>query len=132
MEKLFIKTFIFVLALGLVSSAMAQESGFPTEEAQRPSESQPQQEEEWNVREGGMLIQEREVVVPSEHNIDSSTPVLSNNRNALPLKDNSRINNPDLSEGHNNAVLKDGEDESVLSFNFLYYLIQKFKFDTVE
>lgn len=132
MEKLFIKSFIFVLALGLVSSAMAQESGFPTEETQRPSESQSQQEEEWNVREGGMLIPEREVVVPSENNIDSSTPVLSNNRNVSPLKDNARVNNPDLSEDHNKAVLKDGEDESVLSFNFLYYLIQKFKFDTVE
>ncbi len=132
MEKLFIKSFVLVLALGFVSSAMAQESGFPTEEVQRSSENQPQQEEEWNVREGGMLMPEREIITPAEKSTELNSPVLSNNRNASSQKGKVQNNKPGQPEKTTQATYKEGEDESVLSFNFLYYLIQKFKFDAVE
>ncbi len=132
MNKALLRVSLVIFTIALVNSAMAQESGFSIEEQETTTET-TYQEEEYNYREGGMTLPAKTTVVkPEERKTDSTTPV------KVPVKvvspDNAQ--KPEVRKenatttGHN--VNSTPEDESVLSFNFLYYMIQKFKFDTVE
>lgn len=127
MKKHFGILTIFVLITGLSVTGYAQESGFPAEEAERNTEQPSYPEEEWNVPEGGMINPEVPPAGIIEKKEDTSIPATSRQiiRPAQPeYKEKIRKNQ--------HAEEATAEDESVLSFNFLYYLIQKFKFDSVD
>lgn len=131
MSRYLIKTIFVGLTLALTSSPMlyAQENGGHYPEPERSSEEEYNSSEEWNVKEGGMMLPEKNDTPPSESG-DAVTSGSEKTRFKAPAK--KAESKPPVSDVSNTKSFKQEEDESVLSFNFLYYLIQKFKFDTVE
>ncbi|MEL7002155.1 MAG: hypothetical protein AAFN93_05385 [Bacteroidota bacterium] len=104
------------------------------------------------AQEGGLIlgdpIQEKpKVNTPSEESGDFDIQELPNASKALSIEQRTHTLTPSLDQSKSiksdeakksvvKAVLKEEkkvveEEESVLTFNFLYYIIQKFKFDEV-
>jgi hypothetical protein len=125
MSNSLIKIFFVMLLLTMTNplELLAQESGFPAS-SERNSEEEYTPETELPAREGGMMLNDREDVKKSEAPSTESSVKKETVKPLLKKED----------EKATPAVpkYKNQDDEAVLSFNFLYYLIQKFKFDAVE
>jgi hypothetical protein len=118
--------FSFVMlffALTIPFDLLAQESGMPLDPERTTEEEIPTENE--TVREGGMVILDKDDA-KSTRKTSVSPPESSIKRESL--KPSIKKEEP---KSEATSVEQD-EDESVLSFNFLYYLIQKFKFNAVE
>ncbi len=129
MNKSLFTCAVLMLTLGLGSSAIAQESGFPVEEGERQQDPQYPSEEIYNVREGGMMPEERSTVTPEKK---TDSPAVSTPAKQPVVRTRPVVTQPDSSKPGKSPEVEGEKDDSILSFNFLYYLIQKFKFETVE
>ena len=110
---LHITTAFFLVAGSLLSlSARAQREGLS------PNESQDPYHFEYNLNDDKPLLTEHDSkakVTPKDSTTSHSRPVAT-------TPSSSKIKSPE----HNKSVTNKEEDDA-LSFNFLYYIIQKFK-----
>ena len=119
MKKVSFLTLMILFACGF--SAFAQEEQFPTPQEQNP-EVRPQDTNP--SKETGMPMWEMDRIQREPGNQTESTP----GKRLEPA-----VNTTKERETTTRTKAEQEKDESVLSFNFLYYLIQKFKLsETVE
>lgn len=124
MSKTLIKFFFVMLFFALTTpfDLLAQESGFPIDPERNTEEEFPVENE--TVREGGMIIMDKE----NTKSLGKTNTSTESSTKKETIKASNKKEEPKPAAG----TVKQDEDESVLSFNFLYYLIQKFKFNAVE
>ena len=113
-----VKILHLTTAFFLVGGALLSLSAKAQHEGLSPSELQDPNHLEYNLNDDKPLL--------TEHDSKSKGPtrdsIASHNRPVSTVSTSSKAKSPD----HNKAVNSKEEDDA-LSFNFLYYIIQKFK-----
>lgn len=123
--KNLISLILIMTALVVVQQSYAQEEGFMIDNPELNEQREPVQ----IVREAGEYRQEES---RDEHNkSEKSRQVKPDKEEVAPAKVDKRELGKTSNTTTSNTTPQSTPDDSVLSFNFLYYIIQKFKFSDV-